>query len=93
VLFHDRESRGALAYLALAGEMIRREEEERENVAHAATATVATGDNGGGVAIAPESTASETATNGAAAEPQAGEADGTPLEADVVDSTRAHSGG
>jgi hypothetical protein len=28
VLFHDRESRGALAYLALAGEMIRREEEE-----------------------------------------------------------------
>jgi chromosome partitioning protein len=29
VLFHDRESRGALAYLALAGEMIRREEEER----------------------------------------------------------------
>src|SRR5262249_27895015 len=33
VLFHDRESRGALAYLALAGEMIRREEEE---MAHAA---------------------------------------------------------
>jgi chromosome partitioning protein len=27
VLFHDKESRGALAYLALAGEMIRREEE------------------------------------------------------------------
>jgi chromosome partitioning protein len=27
VLFHDRDSRGALAYLALAGEMIRREEE------------------------------------------------------------------
>jgi chromosome partitioning protein len=27
-LFHDKESRGALAYLALAGEMIRREEEE-----------------------------------------------------------------
>jgi chromosome partitioning protein len=30
VLLHDRESRGALAYLALAGEMIRREEEARE---------------------------------------------------------------
>jgi len=30
VLFHDRESRGALAYLALAGEMIRREEEQAE---------------------------------------------------------------
>jgi chromosome partitioning protein len=29
VLFHDKESRGALAYLALAGEMIRREEEQR----------------------------------------------------------------
>ena len=28
VLYHDRESRGALAYLALAGELIRREEEE-----------------------------------------------------------------
>jgi chromosome partitioning protein len=33
VLFHDRESRGALAYLALAGEMIRREEEELEKAA------------------------------------------------------------
>ncbi len=29
VLFHDKDSRGALAYLALAGEMIRREEEEQ----------------------------------------------------------------
>jgi chromosome partitioning protein len=28
VLFHDKDSRGALSYLALAGEMIRREEEE-----------------------------------------------------------------
>jgi chromosome partitioning protein len=32
VMFHDKESRGALAYLALAGEMIRREEEERGGV-------------------------------------------------------------
>ena len=40
-LFHDRESRGALAYLALAGEMIRREEE-----AYAARARAAvTGDS------------------------------------------------
>jgi chromosome partitioning protein len=30
VLFHDKESRGALAYLALAGEMIRREEADGE---------------------------------------------------------------
>ena len=29
-LLHDKDSRGALAYLALAGEMIRREDEERE---------------------------------------------------------------
>jgi chromosome partitioning protein len=28
-LLHDKDSRGALAYLALAGEMIRREEESR----------------------------------------------------------------
>jgi hypothetical protein len=28
VLLHDKDSRGALAYLALAGEMIRREEEK-----------------------------------------------------------------
>jgi len=32
VLFHDKDSRGALAYLALAGEMIRREEEEAGHV-------------------------------------------------------------
>jgi chromosome partitioning protein len=33
VLLHDRESRGALAYLALAGEMIRREEEDQSGSA------------------------------------------------------------
>jgi chromosome partitioning protein len=37
-LFHDKESRGALAYLALAGEMIRREEEAFAARAHAAVA-------------------------------------------------------
>jgi chromosome partitioning protein len=36
VLLHDRDSRGALAYLALAGEMIRREEEQVEARAAAA---------------------------------------------------------
>ena len=35
VLFHDKESRGALSYLALAGEMIRREEEDAEQAARA----------------------------------------------------------
>jgi chromosome partitioning protein len=29
-LFHDKESRGALAYLALAGEMLRREDGRQE---------------------------------------------------------------
>jgi len=37
-LFHDKESRGALAYLALAGEMIRREEEST-GLARTTTAT------------------------------------------------------
>jgi chromosome partitioning protein len=32
VLLHDKDSRGALAYLALAGEMIRREEEPRDGM-------------------------------------------------------------
>jgi len=41
VLFHDRESRGALAYLALAGEMIRREEEERDQATTAAAGSAA----------------------------------------------------
>jgi chromosome partitioning protein len=38
-LFHDKESRGALAYLALAGEMIRREEESASAAAQAAVAS------------------------------------------------------
>jgi chromosome partitioning protein len=43
VLFHDKESRGALSYLALAGEMIRREEEEKEDTAAARAAVAASG--------------------------------------------------
>jgi chromosome partitioning protein len=35
VLLHDKESRGALAYLALAGEMIRREESPSDTTAEA----------------------------------------------------------
>ena len=38
-LFHDKESRGALAYLALAGEMIRREEESTGVVRNLAAMT------------------------------------------------------
>jgi chromosome partitioning protein len=60
VLFHDRESRGALAYLALAGEMIRREDEERE---HAAEAGVGAGDvTGEGNESGGEAFASEAQT-------------------------------
>src|SRR4029077_5066769 len=40
-LFHDKESRGALAYLALAGEMIRREEKDASGLAQTAAATPA----------------------------------------------------
>jgi chromosome partitioning protein len=45
VLLHDKESRGALAYLALAGEMIRREEEANEPPT---PATPAADENGAG---------------------------------------------
>jgi chromosome partitioning protein len=38
VLLHDRDSRGALAYLALAGEMLRREDEAAESLAGATPA-------------------------------------------------------
>ena len=54
-LFHDRESRGALAYLALAGEMIRREEDAREL---AAVGVVP------GATAAPEAAAAPDATAG-----------------------------
>lgn len=105
VLFHDRDSRGALAYLALAGEMIRREDEERENAARAATATGATGEDDG-VAVAQVSTP-EAASNGAGAPPKTGEADNTPPDAasaaakadsspddaEFIGSPRAHSSG
>jgi chromosome partitioning protein len=58
-LFHDKESRGALAYLALAGEMIRREEE-----AHAAQRT-------GNPAAPPDNDHGAAANDAAAHEPAA----------------------
>jgi chromosome partitioning protein len=45
-LFHDKESRGALAYLALAGEMIRREEEATGVMSVASVAAVPVPGNG-----------------------------------------------
>jgi chromosome partitioning protein len=50
-LFHDKESRGALAYLALAGEMIRREEEANSEARSAARGGA--DDNGAGAEHAP----------------------------------------
>ena len=56
-LFHDKESRGALAYLALAGEMIRREE-EAGGLARVAPAAVA------GEALAPSADTADTGSHG-----------------------------
>jgi chromosome partitioning protein len=93
VLFHDRESRGALAYLALAGEMIRREEEEREQ----ATAGAAPSDDATtpDVALTDAGAPDVTATDATPVEVTAGEAtpsdeshDGTSVPNDAT----VHSG-
>ena len=77
-LFHDKESRGALAYLALAGEMIRREEEAigltRDSVTPAASPAV----------NAPAAPAAQTENT-----PAAGHAQDT---GDVQDATHAQGG-
>jgi chromosome partitioning protein len=65
-LFHDKESRGALAYLALAGEMIRREEEVKGLRPMAAAMAAPAG---GEVAATPDS--SDTAAPVASAAPAA----------------------
>jgi len=44
VMFHDKDSRGALAYLALAGELIRREEERQLAAAAASAPAPASGE-------------------------------------------------
>ena len=59
-LFHDKESRGALAYLALAGEMLRREDD-----ANGGLRVVSPG-------AAPPASATGLAAGHAAAEPDAG---------------------
>ncbi len=51
-LLHDKESRGALAYLALAGEMIRREEETNSEARPAARPNAAA--NGGSTPAEPD---------------------------------------
>jgi chromosome partitioning protein len=67
VLFHDRESRGALAYLALAGEMIRREEDERQ--AATASAAAASTDAGASSAVSSPDAPTEAGTAPAFGEP------------------------
>ena len=44
-LQHDKDSRGALAYLALAGEMLRKEDEAANEPAMGATMTTADVEN------------------------------------------------
>jgi chromosome partitioning protein len=62
-LFHDRESRGALAYLALAGEMIRRDED-----AFAAQARAAVAQDAAFAAAAASTAANESPTDQAIGE-------------------------
>ncbi len=83
-LLHDKDSRGALAYLALAGEMIRREEEEAKPAAvNSAGPASVTPVSGTGVAL-PETTGSPVAL------PEA-EADEPNAEASVQGASRPAS--
>ena len=99
-LFHDRESRGALAYLALAGEMIRREEEQngivRLTPATAATTSPAT--SGPGPSADPPATnstapgAEHAGTGNGSAGNGVAAAGGTPAEGGgtAAESARVH---
>jgi chromosome partitioning protein len=73
-LFHDKESRGALAYLALAGEMIRREEES-SGLTYTATATA------GNVATPAAPAATVAAPGAASAAPAEHDAPNSPTVA------------
>jgi chromosome partitioning protein len=82
-LFHDKESRGALAYLALAGEMIRREEESSglvRSVAPLTSGTAAAGDTATATAATSPS-APAGATADTAARPMEATAMATPVGA------------
>ncbi len=72
-LFHDKESRGALAYLALAGEMIRREEEAKSEGRPGPRPSPGTNGNGHGHGAGhgtPEGAAPESGPASANAEPE-----------------------
>jgi hypothetical protein len=82
-LFHDKESRGALAYLALAGEMIRREEESsgvvRSLTAMAPGAAPAEAPPAPAAPTVDAATASGTAASGTEARPEGDAEIATPV--------------
>jgi chromosome partitioning protein len=82
VLYHDKESRGALSYLALAGEMIRREEEARQPAPSVA-----------GSAETGPVAATGAAPAAAAASPAAAESPGTEGEPDAPQVRDVAAGG
>jgi chromosome partitioning protein len=69
VMLHDKDSRGALAYLALAGEMIRRSEEPEAYFAETASAAAATVETGEMTITLAESEPEPGREREAAAEP------------------------
>ena len=70
-LFHDKESRGALAYLALAGEMIRREEEAKSEGRSGPRPSPGTNGNGHGADHAtPQGAAPESGPASADPDPE-----------------------
>jgi chromosome partitioning protein len=77
-LFHDKESRGALAYLALAGEMIRREEESSGAV-RGVTAMTDSAATTTAVTAPTEPTANSATPSGTAAGPVGVAAMATPV--------------
>jgi chromosome partitioning protein len=75
-LFHDKESRGALAYLALAGEMIRREEEAKSEASGARAGASANGNGAGHGEAAPGGAQPAAANEDSAAALDSGERKG-----------------
>jgi chromosome partitioning protein len=82
-LFHDKESRGALAYLALAGEMIRREDEARgfARAVAAPSETTATDGASAGTTAGTAGPATDTTAPVQSPQPEAAAPDGAPAPA------------
>ena len=82
VLFHDKESRGALSYLALAGEMIRREEEA---ATPAAPPPVSAGSDTGDSEVSDSADAAPASAPAAVAPPNAPVVPATGQAGDATD--------